>query len=283
MGKTAFVLSGGGFKGSFQAGVIHQLDRAGIKPDVVYGTSIGSTNAAGYAYLGAEKLIEYWLSLKSRGEALYPNNFQWAWAWTRIFKKTGLYSAEPLRKKLESFIKCAPQCESVACFVNLITGAAEYVSNKTASKEDYVRAIIASSSIPLLMEAIDDRLDGGIREQTPLAKAIDDGADKIYVILCSPIAKDTPFRWKKPKGLFPIVSVAARAVDDIMSHEIFINDLKVCSLINKYAQVMGKKFVELHIYAPDRVWIETLSFDKEQIKLAVEAGKTCPEWMGELP
>lgn len=46
MGKTALVLSGGGIKGAYEAGVIRALAEAGIVPDVVVGISAGALNGA---------------------------------------------------------------------------------------------------------------------------------------------------------------------------------------------------------------------------------------------
>lgn len=48
-GRTALVLSGGGAKGFAHIGVIKALDAAGIRPDVVVGTSIGAVVGALYA------------------------------------------------------------------------------------------------------------------------------------------------------------------------------------------------------------------------------------------
>src|SRR5690349_9082020 len=45
-GYTAFVLSGGGARGALQVGAVRALLEAGIFPDVLIGTSIGSWNAA---------------------------------------------------------------------------------------------------------------------------------------------------------------------------------------------------------------------------------------------
>src|SRR5512139_3569852 len=52
--KRALVLSGGGGRGAFQAGVLEHLESIGWKPDIIVGTSIGSMNAAVYAPIGVE-------------------------------------------------------------------------------------------------------------------------------------------------------------------------------------------------------------------------------------
>ncbi|MBA2730333.1 MAG: patatin-like phospholipase family protein, partial [Euzebyaceae bacterium] len=45
--KLGLVLSGGGSRGAFEAGVIAAVEEAGLRPAVVSGTSAGALNAAG--------------------------------------------------------------------------------------------------------------------------------------------------------------------------------------------------------------------------------------------
>ena len=63
---TALVLSGGGAKGAFEAGVIAALDDAGVHPDVVSGTSAGALNAAAVACdIPVDRLTGLWGSMES--------------------------------------------------------------------------------------------------------------------------------------------------------------------------------------------------------------------------
>ncbi|NLG74175.1 MAG: hypothetical protein GX495_19300 [Chloroflexi bacterium] len=48
----AFVLGGGGARGAMQVGAMRALLEAGIKPDLLIGTSIGAVNATGLAVFG---------------------------------------------------------------------------------------------------------------------------------------------------------------------------------------------------------------------------------------
>ena len=65
---TAFVLGGGGSLGAVQVGMLQALLRAGIRPDLVVGTSIGSLNGAylaGHPDLdGVRHLGELWASVR---------------------------------------------------------------------------------------------------------------------------------------------------------------------------------------------------------------------------
>lgn len=64
---TALVLSGGGAKGAFEAGVIAALGELGIAPDVLSGTSAGALNAAALASgLSPGAIVDLWTSLESR-------------------------------------------------------------------------------------------------------------------------------------------------------------------------------------------------------------------------
>lgn len=63
---TALVLSGGGAKGAFEAGVIAALDEADVAPTVLSGTSAGAINAAAVACgIPTERLVQLWTSLES--------------------------------------------------------------------------------------------------------------------------------------------------------------------------------------------------------------------------
>ena len=45
-GGTAFVLGGGGVLGAAEVGMLQALAEAGIRPDLVVGTSVGAINGA---------------------------------------------------------------------------------------------------------------------------------------------------------------------------------------------------------------------------------------------
>ena len=56
---TALVLSGGGNLGAVQAGQLQALIRAGIRPDLIVGTSVGAING-GFRAGPATKVAPNW-------------------------------------------------------------------------------------------------------------------------------------------------------------------------------------------------------------------------------
>jgi predicted acylesterase/phospholipase RssA len=73
--RMAWVLSGGGAKGAFQAGVVRYLDRIGIAPHVIAGTSVGALNAAKLAegnpegqHRAAERLEALWRGIEGNDD-----------------------------------------------------------------------------------------------------------------------------------------------------------------------------------------------------------------------
>jgi predicted acylesterase/phospholipase RssA len=71
----ALVLSGGGAKGAFELGAVTYLYEAGIKPDIICGTSVGAINAAKLAEGpdGLAGLDTLWSSMRSNAD-MYVNS-----------------------------------------------------------------------------------------------------------------------------------------------------------------------------------------------------------------
>lgn len=63
MAKRVLILSGGGSKEAFQAGVIDNLIKDGWMPDAVAGISVGALNGLMVATGQADKLVPIWEDL----------------------------------------------------------------------------------------------------------------------------------------------------------------------------------------------------------------------------
>jgi len=268
MGKTAFVLAGGGAKGSFQVGVLKQFNERGLKPDFVYGTSVGALNAIGWSYLGIAGLEKFWLDLERNSDII---RFQLL---SLLFMTKGIYSTKPLRRLVEKLIeeKSLDFSTPVVCMTNISTGEIAYVRPDTVHKHamSFVDAVIASSSQPLYMEPIYDYwVDGGVREITPLKQAIKDGCDTIHVVLCEPYVNNPVIKTKFNNWL----CYGVRTVT-LLLHEVFLNDIATCV---RYNDEPGRREIDIHVYAPDKILIDTLEFNPKKIRAGIAQGERAQE------
>lgn len=261
--RTAFVLSGGGAKGSLQVGMLRQLTERGIIPDAMYGCSVGALNTTGYTYAGMDELEKVWLGIKGRKSIV---SFQFC---SIFFRTKGLYSTKPLRKLVESITKnnFPSSIDATVVMNNIETGEVAYVTPYNA--QDYgmtfADAVIASASMPIIMEPVKKVwLDGGIRETVPLAKAIEDGAEEIYILLCNPWTRN-PDDIEHPKNWFDVLT---RTID-VMTHEVFVNDIQDCIDNNNNPE---KRTITLHLYAPPYTHTESMDFSPENIRKGIDMG-----------
>lgn len=256
----AVVLSGGGLAGSFQVGALKKLEEMGITCDCVYGVSTGALNSFGYSFGTAANLAELWLSIKSRSDLMGVE-------WWKLFWAKGLFNLNPLKEWMLEVAKATPRCRAVVSYADLRTGALIYCDNTVDSKEAFVDAVLASASqVPQIMPYNEYMIDGGVREQTPLKKAIDDGADKVIAILTHPFVENPTDTWEYS---FPsMLSVISRATD-IMSHEVFIKDIKRAIEQNENP---NKKKIELQIIYPETTLIGTFEVNPSKIAASIAAG-----------
>lgn len=248
----AIVLSGGGAKGAFQVGVLKGMHKMGLLQGVehFYGTSVGALNAAAMAYSSVYYLESIWRSIRSKSDIL-----KWNW-----FYK-GLYNTKPLHHLIDTLTQFSPSKKATVTVVDYKSGELLY---KRENDPDFLKWVEASACIPGLMRPIDDRyVDGGVREIAPIGKAIKDGYTEIDVILASPTTYE-PAR-DYPWFLDPVLSSI-----DIMTHEIYINDIKLCYAKN---QLPGYKNIKLRVFKPKELLLHTLDFDPESIRRGIDYGE----------
>jgi NTE family protein len=190
--KRALVLAGGGARGSFQAGVWKYLTQIGWKPDIICGTSIGAVNAAAIGSgMDTKTLIHLWTTYNRR--RMYRLNLLQFAAY--LFSKRAikpLLDTKPLQKVLHDNLDFTALKKSktkiIITAVNMLTGHPEFFNQSQIQLEH----ILASSAMPLLFpwQEINGEpyWDGGVMVNTPIAPALDFGADEIIVVLLSPVS-----------------------------------------------------------------------------------------------
>jgi NTE family protein len=78
--QTAFVFGGGGARGALQVGAVRALLEAGLKPDLLVGTSIGAVNAVflalrGFTPASVQDMAAVWRQAAAAN--LLPGNYLW--------------------------------------------------------------------------------------------------------------------------------------------------------------------------------------------------------------
>jgi len=184
---TAFVLSGGGSLGALQVGMLHALLEAGIRPDLVVGTSIGALNAAflaGHLDLeGIEAMTEFWYSVQRRDVfRINPRNLVRGTLGNQnyLFSQLGLRSLITRAEFGFSRLEDAPLPVHVVA-TDLFSG-----NPVVLSRGDTVEALLASSAIPGVFTPVcvegQMLIDGGVVANLPVRQALELGASRLFVL-----------------------------------------------------------------------------------------------------
>ena len=185
--RTAFVLSGGASLGALQVGMLEALYELGITPDFLVGASVGALNAAFVASRPqspqtARELGRVWRDLQR--EDVFPVSMS-ALVSGVCGRRDHFVPDRELRRLIRRYIDFEDLGEAsiplhLLAF-DLIEGRELLLSEGPA-----VDAVAASASIPGIFPpvAIGERLliDGGVVNNTPIAHAVELGAERIYVL-----------------------------------------------------------------------------------------------------
>jgi NTE family protein len=185
--RTAFVLGGGGLLGAVEVGMLQALFERGVQPGLVLGTSVGALNGLVVASeptpAAVDRLLDLWRSVGESNEVYADGRWRQV---SRAFRTgTHLHSADPLRERLErefggsTFADLAVEFQ---CCAASIERAAEH----WFTEGPVVPAVMASAAVPGLLPPArvdgEHYLDGGIVNSIPLARAVQLGADRVFVL-----------------------------------------------------------------------------------------------------
>lgn len=259
--KTAFVLAGGGAAGSYQLGCLKAVLEAGINPDFITANSAGALNAAGLSYGSIEELERVWRSVKKRQDIFADRLFGFIPA---LLGSSSLWTSKPLKKLIASIM--GGRVAKIPFWVNYVDlRNGKLVHAKDKPLAFFQDEVLASASLPIITEPVHGYLvDGGIRENTPLKLAIDQGAERIFVFLNSPRDK----RMSQQSEFKGLKDIAARVVQ-IMSDEMYWADIETCMDYNE--QGKGRP-IQIHWIAPSIRTIGTLDFNQNAISAAIAQG-----------
>jgi NTE family protein len=207
---TAFVLGGGGVLGAVEVGMLRALFEAEVAPDLVLGTSVGALNGALVARDPSpaviDHLTELWRGVAESGREVVGDK---ALRTVRraVASGTHLYSDKPMRQRLEDELGDV-RFEDLAVRFQVCAASIERSAEHWFDSGRVVDAVVASAAVPGLLPPakVGDEhfLDGGIVNSIPLGRAVQLGADRVFVLQVGRI--DRPL--KPPKRPWDVARVS---------------------------------------------------------------------------
>lgn len=184
---TAFVLGGGGRWGAVEVGMIQALDEAGIAPDLILGTSIGAFNGAVIADYpgrrGVERLTGFWEEM-TRTDLLQTGFIDRAIRVATL--KPAIHETDELRRLVEHVIHPDTKIEDLEIPFQCVAASIENFAEHWFDRGPLVDAVLASSAVPALFPPVqiggENFYDGGLVDSVPLGRAVELGADVVYVL-----------------------------------------------------------------------------------------------------
>jgi len=187
VGRTAFVLGGGGLLGAVEVGMLRALFEHGVRPDLILGTSVGALNGLVVATdpgpSSVERLLDLWRSVGESNE-VYSDR-PWRQARRAVRTGTHLYSSRPLRARLEHEFG-AVQFSDLAVEFQCCAASIERAAEHWFTDGPVVPAVVASAAVPGLLPPArvgeEHYLDGGIVNSIPVGRAVALGAEQVFVL-----------------------------------------------------------------------------------------------------
>ena len=210
--RVAFVFQGGGSLAAAQVGTLRALAAAGLRPDLVIGSSAGALNAGAFAadpsQAGADAVEAVWRSLARRQVAPFSARALLAAVTGR---GAGLVSQSALRALLAGLpVPRTLDGTSIPAHVvatELASGAPVVISDG-----ETVPALLASCAFPGLYAPVElagrQLVDGGVSADVPVLQAEALGASVTYVLPAATYALPL-----LPSGPLPL---ATRALSQVL-------------------------------------------------------------------
>jgi len=288
--SLAFVLAGGGARGALQVGALRALLEAGIRPDLLVGSSIGSVNAAflglhGFTAESLDALESAWFAA-AKAKLLPPNPL---WITMRVFLNRARIRPYHCIKDFLISQGLTPEIHfgdlrgPSTILVSADLNSAQPVFYGSDPQQSVLDGILASGALPPWIHPLEmgDRflIDGGSISNLPIEPAILHGATEI-------IALDLPARGEidlKEHGFGPFWT---KLLTTISARQIYL-ELELAQ-----AKGIPVHLVELTTKPPVPIWDFSqtkilLETGYQQMKMVLEAGKIPSfsrphSWLGRL-
>ena len=175
--------------------MLRALAEAGVRPDIVVGTSIGAVNGAFVAAdpeTAAQRLADLW-----QGESLGVvfSETVLGRAVRLVRSGTHLHSIEPLHKLLADTLP-AREFADLALPFHCVAASIENATARWFSSGPLIPAVMASCAEPGLLPPVEidgaHYFDGGLVHSIPVGRAVALGASSVYVLQVGRIESPLP-------------------------------------------------------------------------------------------
>lgn len=184
--RTAVIDVGGGYRSIFGAGFFDRCMEEGITFDHCYGVSAGSANLASFLAGQLRRCYKFYTVYSSRREYASISNFLKNRDFINLDYVYGSLSAHDGEYPLDYPALVANPAEFTVVACRATDGATVYFDKSDLAQDNY-DILKASSSVPIankpyLINGV-PYLDGGIADPIPVQKALDEGCNRIVLIL----------------------------------------------------------------------------------------------------
>jgi len=283
------VVSGGGSKIAFEAGVLTHLTAVryyqespgyhvlgGVSAGALTVAMLGQYGDAAGQHTAASQLTELILPLRNQ-DVYVSGPMGNVGNVARLLRTGALYGNAPLRKLIEENVSLSQLIGSEAFTVIGVTELESGMYHRIAGSSITHDFILASASVPGVLPAVEiwgrHWVDGGVRNITPLgdviyyAKAMGAEHLELDVILASP--KQMSYWAGNPRNPIQLVQRAL----SIHTHEVYSGDLDELEWRNSMKNE-GDISINARLFAPDLGMVEqgTMEFDPHKLARLFEHG-----------
>jgi len=205
--RFGLALGGGGARGAAHIGVLMELERHGLWPDVVTGTSIGGlVGALVAAGLHSQEIKEVFAEMR------FGKMYSLPW------QKPAVMDNHKLEMLLEKSIG-RPTFSDLEIPLAVMTTILEERKEFVFEEGDVVTAVLATTAFPVALPPVrwqnQTLIDGGVLNNTPFDVARQRGAD---IVLAVDLANSAPYGTpvEAPKKSNLLVRLLSRAQGDPM-------------------------------------------------------------------
>ena len=260
------VLEGGTFRPIFSAGIMDAMLEENIEFDYVIGVSAGITN--GVSFVSKQVKRNYNVLVNLRHDKRYIG-FRNYLSDKSLFGIKFAY--EELPDKLYPFDWDAYQNSPTKVRVgvtNARTGKPEYLDGKDMDKK--CNMLKATCALPMIFPVIKvgdgEYYDGGIADSIPARKAIEDGCDKLVIVLTRPKG----YEKKLSKANIMAAKVLQKRYPNLS--EAILNRPKMYNEQLRYCEQLEKEGKAI-IFRPSKAYlIESFEKDIDKIKMMYNYG-----------